>query len=120
MSDPVTISLGGASYDVGSPLTVQQLIDVRVIVFDQNPLKDKKDDGALTGKLMGAVLQHKIDVIAAGLSADYPDKTADALLKTRLTEAEIQAAYAAIIHLSGLRLQDEDKDAPSGEGAPAA
>lgn len=121
MADPVTIQLADASYKVSQPLTVQQLIDVRLIVFDKNPLDTINENAcSISGALMGNVLRHKIDVIAAGLSSDYPEMTAGALLKTRMTEAEIQNAYAAIVHLSGLRLQEEAKKDTSGEGAPAA
>lgn len=108
-----TISLAGKDYPVGNPLSIQQLIDVRVIALDQTPAIGAS--GRLSGQDWKTLLEHKAAVVAAAL----PEMTQADILALRATEDELQAAYAAVIHKAGLKLAGEEKPAP-GEAKPAA
>lgn len=97
-----TITLGGREFSLNPP-TLGQL---RQIV-------DALDD--MAGAAGGMMIEKGAALVVAGLERSHPALTVDAVLDFEATIAELNTAVAAVLRVSGLRVET---DAP-GEAAPA-
>lgn len=108
------IALGEATYKI-APLTLQQLVDLRVVAID-NPPPTFSDPDNSPGDNLRALFQHRMTVVAEGISAVTGQHlTAADIGALHATDADLTAAYVAVIELAGLRLVPQ-----KGEAKPAA
>lgn len=105
-----TITLAGKTYVI-QPLTLGQLEDHDVAVS----LPDSTDPRENTRRSYVRVRE----VIASALADGYPEMTAEALKKLRVSRDELMGAYNAVLVHSGLVPKEKDKR-PGEEEPPAA
>ena len=106
MTDKAIITLEGRGYEVVTPLKLGQLRALRVAVALPQ-VNDPQDDADRT-------FRRAVDIVAAALSAEHPDITADALMGMRVTDNELREAVTAALVMAGLR------SAPADEGKAEA
>jgi hypothetical protein len=97
------LTLAGRDYEL-RPLTLGQLR----LLLDAI--------AALGGKSGGALVEAAAEIIAAGLSRDHPELTAEAVLALEIGLDEANRAVAAILRAAGL----SPAGAGAGEGLPVA
>lgn len=101
--EPVTITLAGAPYTI-APLELGQIEDIGFA----SALPDTGDPQ----EDMRRGFRRAREIVAAALSRDYPEMTAEKLRTLAVAKGEMSAAVSAVFDLSGL--------VPKGEATPPA
>lgn len=105
MADAITITLAGANYTV-EPLTLGEIEDLGAVV-----VKAPQSDGKI---FAGA-----IDIIVQALKKKNPEVTAALLRGSYILPAELRAAQAKILKLSGLAEPGKVEPPGPAPGAPS-
>lgn len=105
MSEPLTIVLAGEKYEIARPLTLGQVIDLKVAV--QLPNSGDADEDARRAQM------RVVRVLAAALKPANPELTVDALLAMAISSDEFDAAGNAVLDMSGL--VPKKRDGATGE-----
>lgn len=105
MPGPTTITLGGQHFEI-QPLTLGQIeaLDIAITVPDSEDPQERVRRS--TGRMVGA--------LAAALSVDHPEMTAEKIKATRMTRKEVLAAYIAVLEHSGLVTAGEAQPPAAG------
>src|SRR6185437_1458491 len=105
MTDIIKITLGGAHNNKKTPLTIGEIIDLKVAVSLPTTGDDDEDSRRNHMRMVRA--------LAAALKSKYPEMTVERLLSVRTTNQEYIAAANAVLELSGL--VTKPKEPSSGE-----
>jgi hypothetical protein len=110
MTDIKTITLAGADYDIETPLTIGEIIDLKVAV--SLPSTGDDDEDARRNHM------RMVRAISAALKPKYPDMSVEKILSIRSTNEEYVTAGNAVLELSGL--VPKAKDPTAGEAKAGA
>ena len=102
--DETVITLEGKPYPLATPLTLGQIIDLKIAVV-RPTAPDPQDE-------MRRSYQRSLDILTTALSAAYPEITEASLRGMTVSDAELTAAVSTILDISGLVPK---KDAKVGE-----
>ena len=101
MTEKVDIILEGQPYPITTPLTLGQMCDAHVAVVlpaSTDPAEQIKRNS-----------KRSIDILVAGMQAEHPEITPEALSKMRITKLELNTAVVEILKLAGLEPAKETK-----------
>lgn len=107
MSDPLKIVLAGKEYEVDAPLTIGEIIRLKVAVS----LAETGDSDEDTRRAHMRLVR----VLAVALGPKYPEMTEEHILTLRSSNVEYMTAANSILELSGL----VTRVPASGEATPA-
>lgn len=109
----ITITLGGANYELNSPLTLAQLRDIGIGCASE-PSADSKVEFA-------RLFDNAVYTISVALKGPYPEMTVEKILSLPMTGThEMWDALTAVLDFSGLvPVKKAAAEKPTGEAPPA-
>ena len=107
--DDTVITLAGKEYPIPTPLTLGQIIDLKIAVVRPTSPDPQEE--------MRRSYQRSIDIIAAALGGKYPEITTVSLPAMPISDDELTRACNIVLDISGLIPK---KDAKSGEAQAGA